>query len=130
MAIFLRLLRNRRNTSPPLTAISAEEASVFLQGLQRPGQFAVFQLPDPKAFAQALRTSVGGLHLEVSIGHPAVETLMQGVGTVNRNNLGFLTVEMGQDAEAQGGEVLAGALAMLARSAGCENVCRVRTGSQ
>jgi hypothetical protein len=109
--------------------MSPAEASVLIQSL-RSGQFAVFQLPDPRAFAQALRTSTGDLHIEVTLADPALETLMQGVGPVSRNDLGFLTVEMRPDDDSRSGEVVARALAMLAKTAGCENVCRATSGAQ
>ena len=129
MGIFLRLLRARRNTARQVTAMSAEEACVFLEGLQSESQFAVFQLPETKAFVQAIRASAGGLHIEVSQAEASIEALMQTAGTVSRNELGFLVLESraGQDTEC--GTVIARALAMLAKAAGCENLCRVRTSA-
>ncbi len=129
MAIFLRLLRARRNTSPPVTAMSGEETCVFLQGLRSEGHFAVFQLPESRAFVQAMRTSAGGLHIEVSQSESPIEALMQTAGPVSRSELGFLVVESRAGQEPACGTVIAQALAMLAKAAGCENLCRVRTGA-
>jgi len=130
MGIFLRLLRARRNTSRPVTAMSAEEACVFLESLQSEGQFAVFQLPETRAFVQAIRTSAGGLHIEVSQSESPIEALMQTAGPVSRNELGFLVIESKAGQDTTCGTVIARALAMLANAAGCEKLCRVRTGAQ
>ena len=130
MAIFLRLLRARRNTSPPVTAMTAEEAGVFLQGLRSEGQFAVFQLPESRAFVQAMRTSAGGLHIEVSQSESPLEALMQSAGPVSQSELGFLIVETRAGQDTAGGTIIAQALATLAKAAACQNLCRVRTGAQ
>jgi pseudouridine-5'-phosphate glycosidase len=130
MAMFLRLLRARRNTSQPVTAMSAEEACVFLQGLRSEGQFAVFQLPETRAFVQAMRTSAGGLHIEVSQSESKIEALLQSAGPVSRSDLGFLVVESRAGEDTACGTVIAQALTMLAKATDCENLCRVRTGAQ
>jgi hypothetical protein len=130
MGIFLRLLRARRNTSPPVTAMSAEEACLFLQGLSSDGHFAVFQLPESRAFVQAMRTSAGGLHIEVSQSGSPIEALMRSAGPVSRSELGFLVVESGAGQDTACGAIIAQALALLAKAAGCENLCRVQTGTQ
>ncbi len=108
--------------------MSADAAAVFLQHPLETGQFAVFQLPVRDASAQAVRTATGGLLLEVSRPESALETLLERLGKVSRNELGFLTVstEAGNDTTCC--QVVAQALATLAESVGCENVCRVRTG--
>jgi hypothetical protein len=79
---------------------------------------------------QAMRTSAGGLHIEVSQSAPAIEALMKSVGPVSRSDLGFLMVESGAGQDTACGAIIARALEMLAQAAGCENVCRVRTGAQ
>ena len=110
--------------------MSTEEASVFLQGLRSKGHFAVFQLPETKAFVQAMRTSAGGLHIEVSQPAPPIEALMKSAGPVSRSELGFLVVESGAGDDTACGTIIARALEMLAQAADCENVSRVRTGAQ
>ena len=110
--------------------MSAEEACVFLQGLRSEGHFAVFQLPETRAFIQAMRTSAGGLHIEVSQSESPIEGLMQSAGHVSRSELGFLVVESRAGQDTGCGTVIAQALAMLANDVGCENLCRVRTGAQ
>jgi hypothetical protein len=108
--------------------MSADIASVYVQQLLEEGQFAVFQLPLRDAFAQVIRISSGGIRLEISRREGALETLLGRLGTVSRGELGFLTVSTGAGSDTTCGQVLAQALAVLAASAGCENVCRVRTG--
>lgn len=110
--------------------MSAEEAGVVLQSLGSEGQFAVFQLPESRAFVQAMRTSAGGLHIEVSQSEAPINALMQSAGPVGRSELGFLVVETGAGQDTACGTVIAQALATLAKAAGCENLCRVRTGAQ
>jgi hypothetical protein len=110
--------------------MSAEEACVFLQSLRSEGHFAVFQLPESKAFVQAMRNSAGGLHIEVSKSESPIEALMQSVGPVSRSEVGFLVVESRAGQDTAGGTVIAQTLAMLAKAAGCKNLCRVRTGAQ
>jgi hypothetical protein len=109
--------------------MSSDQVSVILQGLLKPFQFAVFDLPARNTFAQALRTPAGGLLIEVSLAQPSLETLLARLGKVTRNELGFPSVATDAGNEGTSGQVVAQALAMLAASAGCANVCRVRTGS-
>jgi pseudouridine-5'-phosphate glycosidase len=77
-----------------------------------------------------MRTSAGGLHIEVSQSDSPIEALMQSVGPVSRSELGFLVVDSRAGQDTACGTVIAQALAMLAKAGGCENRCRVRTGAQ
>ncbi len=109
--------------------MSSELASITLQRLLDEGQFAVFELPVRTAFVQAIRTSNGSLLIELSRADPALEILLQRLGQVSTNELGFPKVVSDRGNDAACGEVVAQALAVLANSVGCENVCRVRTGT-
>ena len=88
----IRLLRKWRNTSAPIALITSTAASTYVQGLVKKGQFAVFQLPNGRAFAQMMRIETGGLRIEVSARSDRLEKLLEPVGTVSANDLGFLTV--------------------------------------
>lgn len=126
----IRLLRKWRNTSGPIDAITSSVASTYVQGLLKKGQFAVFQLPSDRAFAQVIRTETGGVRIEVSTRNDQLEKLLEPLGTVSTNDLGFLTVDSQPGTDDTVGEVIAGSLAALAVVYGCENVARVQTGRQ
>jgi len=125
----LRLIRERLKPSAPVVAMSSEIASILLQQLRDKGQFAIFQLPVRTAFVQAIRTPTGSLLLEVSSSEPRLAILLGRLGKVSRNELGFLAVTSQADSDTSCGQVVALALPLLATSVGCENVCRVRTGT-
>jgi len=88
----IRLLRKWRNTSAPIAVITSTAASTYVQGLVKKGQLAVFQLPNGRAFAQMMRIETGGLRIEVSARSDRLEKILEPVGTVSANDLGFLTV--------------------------------------
>jgi hypothetical protein len=126
----IRLLRKWRNTSAPIAVITSTVASTYVQGLVKKGQFVVFQLPSGRAFVQAMRIETGGLRIEVSAQSERLEKLLEPVGTVSVNDLGFLTVVSRPDTDDTVGQVIAASLAELAEVYGCENVTRVQTGRQ
>jgi|SRR4029077_13177232 len=126
----IRLLRKWRNTSPPIAVITSPVASTYLQGLVKKGQFAIFQLPIGRAFAQVIRIETGGLRIEVSAQSDRLEKLLEPVGTVSINDLGFLSVVSPPATDDTVGQVIAASLAELAAVHGCENVTRIQTGRQ
>jgi hypothetical protein len=125
----LRLIRERLKPSVPVVAMSSDIASILLQQLRDNGQFAIFQLPVHTAFVQAIRTPTGSLLIEVSSSEPRLAILLGRLGTVSRNELGFLAVTSLAGSDTSCGQVVALALSLLATSVGCENICRVRTGT-
>jgi hypothetical protein len=126
----IRMLRKWRNTSAPIAVITSAVASTYVQGLAKKGQFAVFQLPSDRAFAQVMRIETGGLRIEVSARSDRLEKLFEPVGTVSLNDLGFLTVVSQPGADDTVGQVIAASLAELAAVYGCDNITRVQTGRQ
>ena len=126
----VRLLRKWRNTSAPIAVMTSTAASIYVQGLVKKGQFAVFQLPNGRAFAQIMRTETGGLRIEVSARSDRLEKLLERVGTVSANDLGFLTVFSQPAADDTAAQVIAASLAELAAVYGCDNITRVQTGRQ
>jgi len=126
----IRLLRKWRNTSAPIAVITSTVATTYVQGLLKKGQFAVFQLPNGRAFAQAMRIETGGLRIEVSARSDRLEKLLEPVSTVSINDPGFLTVVSQPGTDDTVGQVIAASLAALADVYGCENVTRVQTGRQ
>jgi hypothetical protein len=126
----IRMLRKWRNTSAPIAAITSAVASTYVQGLVTKGQFAVFQLPSGRAFAQVMRIETGGLRIEVSARSDQLEKLLEPVGTVSLNDLGFLTAVSEPAADDVVGQVIAESLAALAAVYGCDNITRVQTGRQ
>jgi hypothetical protein len=126
----IRLLRKWRNTSAPIAEITSTVASTYVQGLVNKGQFVVFQLPSGRAFTQLMRLETGGLRIEVSTRSDRLEKLLEPVGTVSVNDLGFLTVVSQPGNDDTVGQVIAASMAELAAVFGCENVTRVQTGRQ
>jgi hypothetical protein len=126
----IRLLRKWRNTSAPIAEITSTVASTYVQGLDKKGRFAVFQLPNDRAFAQMMRIETGALRIEVSARSDRLEKLLEPVGTVSSNDLGFLTVVSQPGADDLVGQVIAASLAELAAISGCDNITRVQTGRQ
>ena len=126
----IRLLRKWRNTSAPIAEITSTVASSYVQGLVKKGQFGVFQLPSGRAFAQVMRIETGGLRIEVSARSDRLEKLLEPVGTVSINDLGFLTVVSQPGADDMVGQVIAASLAELAAVYGCDNITRAQTGRQ
>ena len=126
----IRLLRKWRNTSAPIAAITSTVASTYAQGLVKKGQFAVFQLPSDRAFAQMMKIETGGLRIEVSARNDRLEKVLEPVGMVSVNDLGFLTVVSQPGADDIVGRAIAAALAALAAVYGCDNITRVQTGRQ
>jgi hypothetical protein len=124
------MLRKWRNTSAPIAVITSTVASTYVQGLAKKGQFAVFQLPSGQAFAQVMRIETGGLRIEVSARSDRLEKLLEPVGTVSLNDLGFLTVVSKPGADDTVGQAVAASLAELAAVYGCDNIARVQTGRQ
>ena|SRR5690242_3527046 len=110
--------------------MTSTAASIYVQGLVKKGEFAVFQLPNGRAFAQIMRTETGGLRIEVSARSDRLEKLLERVGTVSANDLGFLTVVSQPAADDTAAQVIAASLAELATVHGCENITRVQTGRQ
>src|SRR5690348_1996702 len=126
----IRLLRKWRNTSAPIAEITSTVAPSYVQGLVKKGQFRVFQLPSGRAFAQVMRIETGGLRIEVSARSDRLEKLLELVGTVSVNDLGFLTVVSQPGADDVVGQVIAASLAELAAVYGCDNITRAQTGRQ
>jgi hypothetical protein len=126
----IRMLRKWRNTSAPIAVITSAVASTYVQGLVKKGQFGVFQLPNARAFAQVMRIETGGLRIEVSARSDRLEKLLEPVGTVSLNDLGFLTVVSQPGADDTVGQAIAASLAELAAVYGCDNITRVQTGRQ
>jgi hypothetical protein len=124
------MLRKWRNTSAPIAVIDSTVASTYLQGLVKKGQFAIFQLPADRAFAQVMRIETGGLRIEVSARSDQLEKVLEQVGAVSTNDLGFLTVVSQPDADEIVGQAIAAALPALAAVYGCDNNTRVQTGRQ
>jgi hypothetical protein len=110
--------------------IRSTVASTYVQSLLKKGQFAVFQLPSERAFAQVMRIETGGLRIEVSTRSDRLEKLLEPVGMVSISDLGFLTVVSQPGTDGTVGQVIAASLAALAAAYGCENVTRVQTGRQ
>ncbi len=125
----IRLLRKWRNTSAPAVITSAV-ASTYVKGLVKTGRFAVFQLPSRRAFAQVMRIESGGLRIEVSARSERLEKLLDPLGTVSLNDLGFLTVVSEPGADGMVGQVLAESIAALAAIYGCDKITSVQTGRQ
>ena len=125
----IRLLRKWRNTSAPI-AVTSAVASTYVKGLVKKGQFAVFQLPSRRAFAQVMRIETGGVRIEVSARSEQLEKALEPVGTVTVNDLGFLTVVSEPGADGMVGQVLAESIAALAAVYGCDTITSVQTGRQ
>src|SRR5689334_10618817 len=126
----IRLLRKWRNTSAPMAEITSTVASSYVQGLVKKGQFGVFQLPSGRAVVQVMRIETGGLRIEVSARSDRLEKLLEPVGTVSIDDVGFLTVVSQPGADYMVGQVVAASLAELAAVYGCGNITRVQTGRQ
>jgi hypothetical protein len=128
----IRLIRRWLKTSAPIADISAETVSEYLQGSPKPGQFAVFQLPDRNSFAQFKRQRTGGLLVEVSKRSPQLEALLAKLGdaSISDDQFRFPIVVSRPGDDSTVAQVIASALATLATEAGVPNITRVRTGAQ
>ena len=126
-----RWFRGPRENPAPISDITSDVVSLTLQQLANRGQYAIFQLPDPKAFVQVQRHEGCGLHLEVSLRTPEVEALVGQLGNVTFiEDFGFPAVDCSPGDDGRVAEVTAKALAILASATRCANEVRLETGRQ
>lgn len=125
----MKLFRRWLATSAPIAEITPLQVSGFLQRMTKTDQFAVFDLPAPKAFAQVKRAPSGGLHVEVSQKTPAIEALLRTLGEVTYiADYGFAAADAGPGDDDRVAQVIAQVIAVLAAENGIPNQTRVRTG--
>lgn len=126
-----RWFRGPREEPAPIADITSDAVSVTLQQLENRGQYAIFELPDPKAFVQVQRDKGGGLHLEVSLHTPELEALVGQLGNVTFiEDYGFPAVDALPGDDGRVAHVIAEALAMLASAGQYANEVRLETGRQ
>lgn len=126
-----RWFRGPREKPAPIADITSDAVSVTLQQLESRGQYAIFELPDPKAFVQVQRDTGGELYLEVSRRTPELEALLGQLGSVTFiEDFGFPAVDCSPGDDGRVADVIAKALAMLASASQCANEVRVETGRQ